>query len=228
MVGGNQFPTFDAEFKFAKIQNSHVEGGGGGGGVGGNQFPTFDAEFKFAKIQNSHVEGGRKGGRVGGNQFPTFDAEFNLLKYKIPMFRVGGVGGTNFQLLMLSSNLLKSKIPMLRVGGWGGVGGNQFPTFNAEFKFAKIQKFPCQGGGGLVETNFQLLMLSPNLLKSKILMSRGGGVGGPNFQLLMLSPNWLKKNFVSFRVKKCLGMVLDFEYQVVRVYKVYANHNQLI
>ena len=33
-VGGaceNQFLTFDAEFKFAKIQHSHVEGGGGGG-----------------------------------------------------------------------------------------------------------------------------------------------------------------------------------------------------
>ena len=43
---------FDAEFKFAKIQNSHVEGGGGGGSW------KFDAEFKFAKIQNSHVEGG--------------------------------------------------------------------------------------------------------------------------------------------------------------------------
>ena len=43
---------FDAEFKFAKIQNSHVEGGGGEGLV------EFDAEFKFAKIQNSHVGGG--------------------------------------------------------------------------------------------------------------------------------------------------------------------------
>ena len=47
---------------------------------------------------------------------------------------------TNFQLLMLSSNLLKSKIPILRVGGWvggwvGGVGGNQFPTFDVEFKY---------------------------------------------------------------------------------------------
>ena len=58
-VGGNQFPTFDAEIKFAKIQNSHVQGGWGQGGVvGGNQFPTFDAEFKFAKIQNPHVQGG--------------------------------------------------------------------------------------------------------------------------------------------------------------------------
>ena len=28
-VGGNQFPTFDAEIKFAKIQNSHVQGGWG-------------------------------------------------------------------------------------------------------------------------------------------------------------------------------------------------------
>ena len=37
---------------------------------------------------------------------------------------------------MLSSNLLKSKIPIC---GWGGDGGgwwNQFPTFDAESKFA--------------------------------------------------------------------------------------------
>ena len=39
---------------------------------------------------------------------------------------------TNFQLLMLSPNLLKSKVPIF--WGWGlGVGGNQFPTFDAEF-----------------------------------------------------------------------------------------------
>ena len=47
---------FDAQFKFAKIQNSYVEGGVGVGGL-----REFDAEFKFAKIQNSYVEGG-----VGG------------------------------------------------------------------------------------------------------------------------------------------------------------------
>ena len=95
-MGGwwNQFPTFNAEFKFAKIQNSHVQDGWVGGGVGGNQFPTFDAEFKFAKIQNPHIQGRWVGGGWG-------------------------VGGTNFQLLMLSSNLLKSKISMFRVGGGG-------------------------------------------------------------------------------------------------------------
>ena len=49
---------------------------------------------------------------------------------------------------MLSSNLLKSRIPM------------------------------SSGGGGAVETNFQLLMLSSNLLKSRIPMSGGGGGGG--------------------------------------------------
>ena len=49
VVGGGLM-EFDAEFKFPKIQNSHVEGWGG--------LMEFDAEFKFAKIQNSHGEGG--------------------------------------------------------------------------------------------------------------------------------------------------------------------------
>ena len=49
-----------------------------------------------------------------------------------------------------------------------------------------------------METNFQLLLQSPNLLKSKVPISRGGG-GGTNFQLLMLSPNLLKSNFPIFR-----------------------------
>ena len=42
---------------------------------------------------------------------------------------------------------------------------------------------------------FQLLMLSPNLLKSQIPYVGGGGKGGRKmwtFQLLMLSPNLLK------------------------------------
>ena len=49
-------------------------------------------------------------------------------------------------------------------------------------------------------------MLGSNLLKSKIPISRGRGVGGTNFQLLMLSLNLLKKiffakNFLSFQAK---------------------------
>ena len=48
-------------------------------------------------------------------------------------------------------------------------------------------------GGGVVETNFQLLMLSPNLLKSQIPMSGWGGGGcGNQFPTLILSPNLLK------------------------------------
>ena len=59
---GGGLVEFDAEFKFAKIQNSNVEGGWGGG------LAEFDAEFKFAKIQNSNVEGGG-----GGLVEPTFN-----------------------------------------------------------------------------------------------------------------------------------------------------------
>ena len=97
-VGGwGGVAEFDAEFKFAKIQNSNVEGGWGGswnvmlssnllkskipmlrvGGRVGEGLTEFDAEFKFAKIPNSYVDGGWGGSRN----------------------------------LMLSSNLLKSKIP---------------------------------------------------------------------------------------------------------------------
>ena len=43
---GGGFTVFDVEFKFAKIQNSYVEGGWVGG------FMEFDVEFKFANIQS--------------------------------------------------------------------------------------------------------------------------------------------------------------------------------
>ena len=90
-----------------EIPKSHF-GRGGRRGESGSW--KFHAEFKFAKIQNSHVEGGR-GGMARGNLMLSS----NLLKSKIPMLRVGGWGGHGN--LMLSSNLLKFKIPMLRVGG---------------------------------------------------------------------------------------------------------------
>ena len=107
---------FDAEFKFAKIQNSYVEGGGG--------LVEFDAEFKFAKIQISYVEVGRGG-------LAEFDAEFKFAKIQNSYVWWGGGASRK---LMLSSNLLKSKIPMS--GGAGG-GWNQLSTFDAESKFAK-------------------------------------------------------------------------------------------
>ena len=89
----------------------------------------FDAEFKFAKIQNSHLV----------------------------CVCVGGV----LRNMMLSSNLLKSKIPI-----WGGGGRgwwNQFPTFNAEFKYAKknlkknfFEKFSKFSGKNVPGNGFRL------------------------------------------------------------------------
>ena len=68
---GGGFTEIDAEFKFAKIQNSHFVGWGGG-------FMEFDAEFKFAKIQNSHFVG------WGGSRNLMLSS--SLLKSKIPIF----------------------------------------------------------------------------------------------------------------------------------------------
>ena len=186
----------------------------------------FDAEFKFAKIQNSYVRG-----RWGGSQNLMLSS--NLLKSKIPMLRWGS------RKLMLSSNLLKSKIPM-SVGRGGG--GRGLTEIDAQLKFSKIQNSYVEGGGLLefdadfkfakiqnsyVEGVSRKLMLSSNLLKSKIPMSGWGRgeVGGTNFQLLMLSPNLLKKKFFwrkisKFSGKKHNGFVLDFEYQVVPLYKI--------
>ena len=55
--GGGRLVEFDADFKFAKIQNWYAEGG----------LIEFDAEFKFAKIQLSYVWWG------GGLVEPTFN-----------------------------------------------------------------------------------------------------------------------------------------------------------
>ena len=64
---------------------------------------------------------------------------------------------------------------------WGGGGGgfwDQLPTSDAESKSAKIPNSLYSGGGWGVGSNFQLLMLSPNLLKSQIPYTVGGGGGG--------------------------------------------------
>ena len=75
---------------------------------------------------------------------------------------------------------------------WGGGGVFFFTEFDAEFKFANIQNSHFVWGG------VQLLMLSPNLLKKKKFC----------------------KKFSKFSDKKHNGFVLDFEYQVVRLYEV--------
>ena len=62
---------------------------------------------------------------------------------------------------------------MLRVGGWVGGG---FTEFDVEFKFAKIQNSYVEGGWG--DGGSRNLMLSSNLLKSKIPMLWVGGGGG--------------------------------------------------
>ena len=80
------------------------------------------------------------------------------------------------------------------VRGGGGEVQDQLPNFDAESKSAKIPNslhggcgsakipnFRCGGERGLFTTNFQLLMRSPNLLKSQIpcMVGCGGAVGVP-------------------------------------------------
>ena len=59
---------------------------------------------------------------------------------------------------------------------WSGRAGNQLSTFDAEPKSAKISNsLYSEGVGGRLGPNFQILMLSPNLLKSQIPFTVGGG-----------------------------------------------------
>ena len=51
----------------------------------------------------------------------------------------------------------------------GGVFWNKLPTFDPESKFATSPKFSIVRWGGGSRTNFHLLILSLNLLKSKVL-----------------------------------------------------------
>ena len=177
-----QLPTHDAEFKSAKIPKIFFARWGEG--VHDGQLPTFDAESKSAKIQKSLCTqwGGR--GCVTVN-FQLLMLSPNPLKSKNSFARCGRGRGcvmANFQLLMLSPNLLKSKSPYVRMGS-GGTHDSQLPTFDAESKSAKIPKSLYSGGGGgggrgrCMMANFQLLMLSPNLLKSQSPFTVGGGGG---------------------------------------------------
>ena len=125
-------------------------------------------------------------------------------------FQFAGGGGGWWPTFDASPEMLKSQIPIF-AGGKGGGGGGWWPTFDAESRNANIKKYPfLQLGGGVSD---QLLMLSPNLLKSKKKITRG-----------------FAEHFLSFQAKKCLGMN-GFGLRVpscsrIRVYDVYANHKR--
>ena len=184
---------------------------------GGGWWPTFDAESRNAKIQFLQGE--------GGNKLLILSPE--LLKSKIPIF-AWGVGS---QLLMQSPVLIRSKLPFLQVrggwwptfdaesrntkiqnsnfhrGGWGGGGRDWWTTFDAEPRNANIQNsnFHRWEGG---EVGGQLLMLSPEMLKSKIpIFAWGWGLGGVGSQLLMQSPVLIKSKLPFLQVT---GVVANF------------------
>ena len=164
-----------------------------------NIFVGFETFYKAIEIKFNEAPpiGAQSGSRI--YQSPKNLVNPNLLESKFPM---GGGGGvlveTNLQLLLLSPNLLKSKVPI-----WGGgVRGSQFATFDAESKFAQIQNSHFWRGRGW--NQFATFDAESKFAKKKIVFA---------------------KNFLSFWAKMCLGMVLDFEYQVVRVY---ANHKYTI
>ena len=81
----------------------------------------------------------------------------------------GGMGESGLLLGYKSA-----KIPNSLYSGGGGGGGDQLSYFDAESKSAKIPNSLYSGEEELLlVTNFQLLMLSPNLLKYLILYRLG-------------------------------------------------------
>ena len=139
------FPQTLSESKFAKIQISPYFGRGEG---------FMETNFQLLMLSPNLLKS--KVPILGEGEFVETNFQLlllspNLLKSRVPFWGWGGLLETNFQLLLLSPNLLKSKVPIF----WGGGGacGNQFPTFDAESKFAEIQSFhfPEGGGGGRVE-----------------------------------------------------------------------------
>ena len=150
-------PTFDAESKNAKIPHSHLFQVWEGGGLAAN-FLMLSPEMLKSQI---HIFADGRGG-----QQPTFDAESKNAKIPHSHFYRGRVG---CQVLILSSKMLKSQIHIFT----GGRGCQQ-PTFDAESRYAKMPNSHfCRFGKGRVGS--QLLMLSPEMLKSQIYIFAGGG-----------------------------------------------------
>ena len=107
-VGGVRggFAEFDVEFKFAKIQNSYVEGGWGW--VGGSRNLMLSSNLLESKIPMLRVGGGSRNLMLSSN----------LLKSKIPMLRVGGWRGVGRIRFGLGKKNYKVEI----FGVGGGVG----------------------------------------------------------------------------------------------------------
>ena len=135
------------------------------------------------------------GGGAHGNQFPTFDGESKF----------ANIQSSHFQ------------------GGGEGAHGNQFPTFVAESKFAKIQSSHWGEGGSWKPISPTFVAESKFAkIQSSHFRGGGGGVGGTNFQLLMLSLNLLKKNFFG---QKCAWEWFWTLSTKWFAYTSYANHN---
>ena len=200
-LGEGGLVEFDAEFKFAKIQNSHVEGGGG--------LVEFDAEFKFAKIQNSHVGG--EGGLV------EFDAELKFAKIQNSHVEGWGWRGGALWNLMLSSNLLKSKNLMLRGGG--------LMEFDAEFKFAQIPNSHVKEGG-LVEfdAKFKFAKFQNSHVGGGALMEFDAE------SKFVFKKIFFVKNFLSFRTKigKVLFWTLSTKWFPYTKYRRTTNRTEMI
>ena len=88
-----------------------------------------------AKIPNSYFRGGGGGRELVETNFQKSTSNFQspVLSWN---FHLGG-GGNQFPTVnfKFSKSSPELKFPF---GGEGGIGGNQFLTFDAESKFAKI------------------------------------------------------------------------------------------
>ena len=158
-IGGGGVAEFDAEFKFAKIQNSHLCVCGGGGGLQNlmpssnllkSKIPICVCVCVGGGLQNLMLSSDLLKSKIpicgGGGVFTEFDAEFRFPKVQNSHFWRRGVS----QNLMERSDLLKSKIPICGGGG----GGSRNLMLSSDLLKSKIPICVCVCvcvGGGLVE-----------------------------------------------------------------------------
>ena len=160
-----RFTEFDVEFKFAKIQNSHLWGVG----AGGSQNLMLSSNLLKSKIPISAGVGGWEDSQ-------NLMLSSNLLKSKIPICGgMGGVGGVR-EFMEFDVEFKFAKIQNSHLRGWGWEGVGRFVEFDVEFKFAKIQNSHLWGGGGWGFTEFDIEFKFAKIKNSHLW--RGGGCGG--------------------------------------------------